>query len=338
MHRLSVVTRTFAGVALVATVAAACGSSASTSATSGSATSGAASSGGGGKTPTIGVSIADQKSLFYIAEADGIKKAAQDMGVKVILLSADNNSNQQINQVNDLLTQGVDALIFTAQDATAAAAGVRAANNANVPVIAVDQKPESGNGKLATYIATDSVKAADQLCTWLFEQMGGSGEIGILQGVLGSTAETQRSKGCQQALDRTPQIKVVAKQSANWDETEGYKAAQNMLQANPNMKAIFGESDAMALGAAKAAKDAGRDLKTVGIDGFPTMVAAIRDGLTNATEAQQPYVMGQKAVEDAIKIANGESVPDLQYQDTTLVTKENAATVDTTKFYGPNVK
>jgi ribose transport system substrate-binding protein len=305
------------------------------------------SSGGGGGSPggggeqqarTIGVSIADQKSLFYIAEADGIKKAGQDLGVEIVLLSADNNSTQQVNQVNDLITQGVDALIFTAQDATAAAAGVRAANRADIPVIAVDQKPEGSDAKLATYIATDSVKAADELCTWMFKQMGGKGEIGILQGVLGSTAELQRSQGCQQALDRTPGIKVAAKQAANWDETEGYKAAQNMLQANPDIKAIFGESDAMGLGAAKAAKDANREIIAVGIDGFPTMVTAIQDGLTQATQAQVPYKMGQQAVSDALKILDAQQVPELQYQDTVLVTEENAKTVDTTEFYGPNVK
>jgi ribose transport system substrate-binding protein len=319
--------------ALVGAVLAACGSGGS----SGSA-GGTSAAGGGNKKPKIGVSVADQKSLFYIAEADGIRQAAQEAGVDVVLLSADNNSTQQVNQVNNLLTQGIDVLIFTAQDATAAAAGVRAANKAKVPVIAVDQKPEGGNGKLATYIATDSVKAAEALCTWMFQQMGGSGQIGILQGVLGGTAEIQRSKGCQQALDKNRNIKVAAKQAANWDETEGYKAAQNMLQANPGIKAIFGESDAMGLGAAKAAKDAGRKIISVGIDGFPTMIKAIKQGLTDATQAQIPYKMGQMAVKNAVTLANGGSVPELQYQDTVLVTKKNAASVDPTQFYGPNVK
>ena len=94
-------------------------------------------------------------------------------------------------------------------------------------------------------------------------------------GVLGATAEVQRTQGCQDALKRTPGIKVAAEATANWDETQAYKAAQNMLQANPNITAIFGESDAMGLGAAKAAKDANRKIISVGIDGFPTMVAGI---------------------------------------------------------------
>ena len=94
----------------------------------------------------------------------------------------------------------------------------------------------------------------------------------------------------------------------------------------------------MGLGAAKAAKDAGRDIIAVGIDGFPTMIEAIKAKLTDATQAQVPYVMGQLAVKDAITITSGGTVPELQYQDTVLVTQENAATVDPVQFYGPNVK
>ena len=291
-----------------------------------------------GKQKTIGVAVADQKSLFYIAAVDGMKKAAKANNVKLIVLSADNDANKQVGQVNSLLTQNIDALVFIAQDATAAAAGVKAANKAKVPVIAVDEKPESGNGVLATYIATNSVAAADQLCTWLFKQIGNKGEIGILHGVLGATAEVQRTQGCQDALKRTPGIKVAAEATANWDETQAYKAAQNMLQANPNITAIFGESDAMGLGAAKAAKDANRKIISVGIDGFPTMVAGIKAGLTQATQAQVPYLMGQQSITDALKVLAGKKLPATQYKATVLVTTENANQVNPVDFYGPNVK
>ena len=289
----------------------------------------------------IGVSVADLKSLFYVAAVDGMKQAAEAAGYKLVVLSADNNSSQQVNQVQDLITQQVGALIFTAQDATSAAAGVKLANDSKIPVVAVDQKPESGNGQLATYIATDSVKAADKLCTWLFDKIGGSGDIAILQGPLGATAELQRSQGCNDALKKYPNIKVVGKESAGWDETKAFNASQNILTANPNLKAIFAESDAMALGASKAAKQAGRTgMFFVGIDGFPTMLDAIKGDLTQATQAQQPYLMGQLAVKNAISILTGKgsTVPKLQYQDTVLVTKENVADNNAAKFYGPNFK
>jgi len=146
--------------------------------------------------PSIGIAVADQKSLFYVAAVDGMKDAAAKAGYDLKIASASNNSSLQIKQVQDLLVQNVGALVFISQDSTAAAAGVKAANKADVPVIAVDERPEAGSGKLVTYIATDSVAAARDLCTWEFQRIGGKGNIAILRGVLGATAELQRSQGC----------------------------------------------------------------------------------------------------------------------------------------------
>ena len=288
--------------------------------------------------PSIGVSVADQKSLFYIAAVDGMRAAAVKAGYDLKIASAGNNSTQQINQIQNLLVQHVGALIFIPQDATSAAAGVKAANRADTPVIAVDERPEGGNGKLATYIATDSVAAARELCTWMFDQIGDKGNIAVLTGVLGATAQLQRSQGCQEALKAHGDVHVVAEQTANWDENEAYKAAQNILTAHPDLKAIFAESDAMALGSAKAAKHDGRsELMVVGIDGFPTMFKAIKSGLTQATKAQQPYGMGEMAVQDAIKLMNkqGSDIPAVQYVDAKLITKQNVDQNDPASFYGP---
>lgn len=289
-----------------------------------------------GDKPVIGVAVADQKSLFYVAAVDGMRAAAEAAGYELSIASANNDSREQINQVENLLVQQIGALVFISQDSTAAAAGVKAANKAGVPVIAVDQRPESGSGELQTYIATDSVKAARDLCTWMFGQMGGKGKIAILHGVLGSTAEIQRTQGCQEALQANPGIEVVAEQTANWDENEAFKATQNILTAHPDLAAVFGESDAMSLGAAKAARQAGRaDMISVGIDGFPTQLDAIKEGLTQATMAQIPYKMGEMAIEQAIKVLNGEKLPELQYQDTVLITGENVGQYSPADFYGP---
>lgn len=301
---------------------------------------GASAGEGDGDKQVIGVSVADQKSLFYVAEVAGIKDEAKKQGYEVRITSANNDSSAQVKQVNDLLTQQIGALIFTSQDSTAAAAGTRAANDAGVPVIAVDQRPESGEGDLATYIATDSVKAAYELCTWMFEQIGGKGEIAILHGVLGSTAEIQRTEGCEKALAENPDIKVVAEETANWDETEAFKATQNILTAHPELDAVFGESDAMSLGASKAAKDAGKEIFSVGIDGFPTMFDAVASGLTQATMAQQPYMMGQLAVRNAIAFMEGEGddIPKEQYQDTVLINSETVKKYKVEEFYGPDAQ
>lgn len=300
----------------------------------------ASSGGGGGAKKVIGVSVADQKSLFYVAEVAGIKDEAKKQGYEVNITSANNDSSAQIKQVNDLLTKQIGALIYTSQDSTAAAAGVRAANSAKVPVVAVDQRPESGQGKLATYIATDSVKAAYDLCTWMFKEIGGSGELAILHGVLGSTAEIQRTQGCQKALKETPGIKVVAEETANWDETQAYKATQNILTSHPDLKAVFGESDAMSLGASKAAKASGKKIFSVGIDGFPTMFDGVQSGLTQATMAQQPYMMGEMAVRNAISLMDGKGsdIPQEQYQNTVLINKDTVSQHKVEEFYGPDAQ
>lgn len=295
---------------------------------------------GGDGTKVIGVSVADQKSLFYVAEVAGIEAEAEKQGYDVKVTSANNDSDAQVNQVNDLLTQQVGALIFTSQDSTAAAAGVRAANQAGVPVVAVDQRPESGEGDLATYIATDSVQAAYELCSWMFEENGDKGQLAILHGVLGSTAEIQRTEGCEKALAENPDVEVVAEETANWDETEAFKATQNILTANPDLDMVFGESDAMGLGAAKAAKAAGKDVFAVGIDGFPTMFDGVAAGLTQATMAQQPYMMGQLAVQNAIALMEGEGddIPAEQYQDTVLINAETVKENEVEQFYGPDAQ
>lgn len=289
--------------------------------------------------PLIAVSIADQKSLFYIAEGDGLKDAAAKAGFDIKLVAANNDGKAQVSQVKDLLVQKPAVLILTSQDSATGEASVKAANDAGVPVILIDQKPEGGSGKYVTYIATDSVKAAKDLNIWMFKQMGGKGEIAVLHGVLGSTAEVQRTEGVKAALKDFPDVKLVAEQTANWDEGEAFKAAQNILTAHPDLKAIFGESDAMALGAGKAAKAAGRtDMMFVGIDGFPTMWPGIKSGLVSATAAQIPYKMGEIAIANAKQIIDGKAsdIAPLQYQDTVLVNKETMDKLTPVTFMGPN--
>ena len=295
-------------------------------------------SGGGSGSKTIGLAIADQTSQFFIAAAAGVKDYAQSQGYKVNVESADDDSGKQVNQVNTLLTQNVGALIYVPAGAAAAEVPVTSANRANVPVVTIDRQP-SPSSKLVSFIATDSVKAGNEICTELINRIGGKGEIAIIQGQIGTTPQVARQTGCQQALTAHPNVKVVAQQAADWDQNKGYQVAQSMLSAHPNLVGIFGQSDAMALGAVKAAQDAGKLSKVtvVGIDGFPDMFASIQKGKATATMAQQPYQMGQQAAKDAIAAIQGKAngIPRTQYFPAPLVTKSNAAAVAAKKFYGP---
>lgn len=301
---------------------------------SGCSADGAANAGGPGK-KTIGVSMPEFQSLFYVAAVDGMKKAAADEGYELVVLNANGNSSQQVNQVQNLVTQQVGAVIFAMQDATAGAAGVAEAKGANIPVIAIDQRPQ---GDVATFIGSDSIKASTELCDFLAKQMAGKGNLAIIKGVLGSSTEIERSKGCGSVLEKNPGIKVVSTTNADWDENKAYNVAQDVLTANPDLQAIFAQNDGMALGAAKAAAQAGRtNLKIVSVDGFPQVYDAIQSGQVLATMSQEPYQMGELAVRNAIKAINGEggSVEKEQLQPTVLVTKENLDEARSAGYYGP---
>lgn len=288
----------------------------------------------GGEKKQIGVSMAGFHSLFYVAAVDGMKKAAEEAGYELVVLNANGNSPQQVNQVQNLVTQQVGAVIFAMQDATAGAAGVAEATAANIPVIALDQRPK---GEVTSFIGSDSIKASQELCKYLAEQMGGKGNLAVIKGVLGSSTEIERSKGCASVLDQHPEIKIVSTTNADWDENKGFKVAQDVLTANPDLQAIFAQNDGMALGAAKAAAQAGRTgLKIVSVDGFPQIYEAIENGQVQATMSQQPFQMGELAVKTAIQAMGDQasSIAKEQLQPTVLVTQKNLEEARSAGYYG----
>ncbi len=316
-------------VAALGLGAAACGSSAASAASGGSGNTATGASQAGGK--TIGLAIADQTSLFYIAEADGVKAAARKAGYSVLIESANDSGTTQVNQVNDLINHHVAAIVYTPTDASSATAGVLAANRAKIPVVGVDERPPANERSVAkevSYIATNSVAAADQLCTWMAQQINGQGNIAIIEGVLGVTAQVQRSEGCAEALKNYPNIHVVAQQAANWMEDQAYTVASNILTGHPGLKAIFAESDAMALGTARAVQATHYPQPViVSIDGFPSEITAIAAHQVSATEAQQPFKMGEIAVQNAISAIKGQTkgIPAVQYQKTYLINQSNVS-------------
>ncbi|MPN28618.1 Ribose import binding protein RbsB [bioreactor metagenome] len=128
----------------------------------------------------------------------------------------------------------------------------------------------------------------------------------LLQGIPGSSASRDRGQGFTDGISAYPNIKVVAKQTASFDRAKALDVATNLMQANPNVKAIFAENDEMALGAIEAlGAKAGKDVKVVGFDGTADGLAAIQKGTLAATIAQQPAQLGSLAVEQAKTLLDG---------------------------------
>ncbi len=275
------------------------------------------------KQVVLGLAVPNLQADFFSQIKDSVVAQAEAAGTKVIVVDAKNDGATQVNQVQDLLTQNIDALIYIPAGATAASVPVQLAKAENVPVICVDRFPPDMRGD--TFIASDSVESARILGEWVIEQTGGIGKVAVIHGQMGTTPQVDRTAGWETAMAKAPGLVTVAEQAADWDQTRAFTVAQDMLQKNPDITVFFGQCDTMAMGAARAVELAGLDHKVlvVGFDGDVAALKELKNGLFDATCTQQTQLMGKLAYESALKAIAGEKLPQDQLQLATLTTMEN---------------
>lgn len=272
----------------------------------------------------IGLAVANLQADFFNQIKQSVEAYGAEKGLEVITVDAKGDAATQVNQVQDLLTQGIDAFIYIPAGAAAAAVPTRQAKQAGIPVINVDRNAEGAPGD--TFIATDSVTSARQVCEYLIEQAGGEGKMVMIHGQKGTTPEIDRTQGCMEAIEAAPGVELVDEQYTQlWSQDEGFKITQDMLQANPDINIIFAQADGIALGAAQAVKVVGPEQRIYvgGFDGDVAALEALRDGVFDVTATQQTQGMGRMAVDAAIALMSGNEVPEEQLQDATLTTSEN---------------
>ena len=187
-----------------------------------------------------------------------------------------------------------------------------------IKVISVDRGVNGVDVDCA--IASDNVEGAKMATEYMVSLLGENAKVAELEGVSGASATIERGKGFHLVADE--KLNVVSKQTANFNRSEGMSVMENMLQANPNIKAIFAQNDEMALGAISAAKSAGKNILVIGFDGTEDGVKAVNSGDMIATIAQQPDQMGVIGVDTALKLVKGEKVEKSIPIDLKLVTKQ----------------
>lgn len=274
--------------------------------------------GGDLKQGTIGFSVSTQNNPFFVSLKKGVEEQAKTMGLKVKIVDAQNDPAKQANDISDLLESGVTVLIVNPVDSAAISTSVEAANNKKIPVITVDRSADKGT--VVSHIASDNVKGGEMAAKLIADKMGNGAKVAELEGIPGASATRERGQGFHNIADKM--LTVVTKQTAEFDRTKGLNVATNMLQANPDVVAIFAHNDEMALGAIQAAKSAGKQIFIVGFDGTEDAQKAVQDGTMAATIAQQPELMGKLAVETAAKVVKGEKVEAKIPAELKLVTKQ----------------
>lgn len=276
------------------------------------------------KTLKIGLAVANLQADFFNQIKQSVEAAARAKGVQIVTVDAKGDGATQLEQVRQLVKARIDALIYIPAGASAAALPVQTARKAGIPVVTVDRNPADAPGD--TFIATDSVAAARILGEYVIEASGGKGALGIIQGQLGTTPELDRDSGFNAALAKAPGLSVLAKQaSLRWSQNEGFAIAQDMLRRQPRISVIFGRADALALGAAQAAKVANLDHKVlvVGFDGDIGGLKAVKSGVLGATMTQRTQAMGRLSLDSALALIAGKKLPALQLQPAVLTTRAN---------------
>lgn len=266
----------------------------------------------------IGLSVSTLNNPFFVSLKNGVVKEAKAKGIEVIVIDAQNDSAKQVNDVQDLLQKGVDALLINPTDSAAISTAVQSANDIGIPVITLDRSADKG--KVESLVASDNVKGGQMAATYIVEQLGKNAKVVELEGVPGASATRERGKGFHLVADK--KLKVVEKQSAHFDRTEGLNVMENIIQGNPDVQAVFAHNDEMALGALEAINSSGKDILVVGFDGNDDALKSIKDEKLNATVAQQPELIGKLALNAAGDVLQGKKVKKNIPAPLKLVTKE----------------
>ena len=270
---------------------------------------------------TLGLSLSTLNNPFFVTLKDGAMKAANAAGVKLVVTDSQDNPATEAKNIEDLIIKKVDALLINPTDSSAIAPSVFKANKAGIPVFTVDRSANSG--EVVAHIASDNVAGGILAGEFLVKKINAKGKVVELEGIAGSSAAIDRGKGFNQVMSNNPGITVVAKQTANFNRAEGLRVFENILQAQPEIDAVFAHNDEMILGAIQAAQAAGRDkgIVFVGFDAVNDAVNAVQAGQLEATVAQQPAVIGELGVKTAVAYLNGKSVEKNIPVPLSLVTK-----------------
>lgn len=192
---------------------------------------------------TIGLSISTMNNPFFVTLKNATEKKAKELGYKLITVDAQNNSAKQASDVEDLIQKNVDFLLINPVDSDAVVSAVQSANNANIPVITLDRS--ANGGKVVSHIASDNVAGGEMAGKHLLELVGNGANVVELEGVPGSSAARERGQGFHKVIDG--KLKVVSKQSADFDRSKGLSVMENIIQGNKNIQGVFAQNDEMAL-------------------------------------------------------------------------------------------
>jgi ribose transport system substrate-binding protein len=290
-----------------------------------------APSGGAGTKGTIGVSLLTLDNPFFKIIGDHITAEAARHGYDTEVVSGDKDIAKQGNQVKDFIVKRVSAIVLSPCDPKSVVPIIQEANAAGIPVFTVDIPCHEPGVKIVTQIATDNYGGGKEAAKAMIEALGASGgKVAILH-LKQAQSCILRVKGFREVIDAhnasgQPSISIVTELDGGGAKDIGYKAAEDAIQAHPDLRGIFAINDPSALGARAALEKAGKAdaVAIVGFDGLPEGKQAIKEGKIHADPIQFPEKMGAGIVDAIVRHSKGEALPAEILIPTSLYRKADA--------------
>lgn len=275
----------------------------------------------------IAIVVSTLNNPWFVFLADNAAERAKELGYESKIFDSQNNTALESDHFENAIASGYNAILFNPTDADGSVSNVLKAKEVGVPVFCMDREVNSSEAA-TSQILSDSYSGCVALAKYFVQAMDKKGKYVELLGLVGDNNTWNRSKGFHSLVDYYPELKMVAQQSAEFDRNKAMEVLESILQANPDVNAVFCGNDAMAMGAYQALVAAGKakNVKVFGFDGADDVIASIKDGNIAATGMQFPKVMAETAANYADEFFKGKrDFPKKMPVAVELVTKENVA-------------
>ncbi|MDX9801300.1 MAG: sugar ABC transporter substrate-binding protein [Spirochaetia bacterium] len=261
-----------------------------------------------------------------------INKAASDYvaanpDLSMTQVDAQEDVIKQQDLINTFIAQGVDALVVVPVDTSAMAPITKAAQEAKIPICYINRNPYAATSmpEGVYYVGSQEIVAGQLQMDFIGEKIGGKGNVAILMGKLDNEGAIKRTEGNEDVIAKKyPDIKVLAKETGNWQRDQGMSITENWLTAyGDKLSAILANNDEMALGAVEALKAAGKKIPVVGVDAIPDAKTAVKNGSLDATVLQDAVGQGKGGLELIHSVLKGATPEQLKWVPFVLITPEN---------------
>jgi ABC-type sugar transport system substrate-binding protein len=258
----------------------------------------------GKKQIAVVVSTLNNPWFVFLAETAAAKATA--LGYDAKIFDSQNNTATEGDHFENIIVAGFEAILFNSTDANGSVANVMKAKKAGIPVFCMDREINATNAA-TSQILSDSYSGAVAIGANFTQQLHKKGRYVELLGLVGDNNTWARSKGFHSVTDNYPGLQMVAQQSADFDRNKAMEVMESILQAHPDIDAVFCGNDGMAMGAYQALVAAGKatKVKVFGFDGAEDVITAIKENKVSGTGMQFPKVMAETAAQFADEYIKG---------------------------------